>query len=808
MSVCSSSTDCYISCIEATSYTVQPPMSLRIPGDYIVGQGTNGDAMRNTLSPPPSSALGGEIKRNVMATSLNRTNITNDSAGFAQNVGSIFYEWEILAKANEHQAWKDVWQSSGKTSHSMENRQGFYQTKANTPFWRDYATGCLATFKDLRDIPKGFQSGYLPPGTQVHLLELHELLEKPLSSMSTASPCSRILLPILGRNNAPKPLPWNFSQPGQILVAKYRLDQGSLSFSVRDKCVGEGYCIYSVDGYSFLYPGSLQDYTKNYMDKWYWRVTSPRGAYPVEEDRSTNTDSTILRYGSLVQVLNRRQEQCSNKAHLQVEACLWDVETKSYKLVQGWYQESDMFCDKLKALQPLPLAVPIIFQVKIPDGQIVERKKEMHSEKCYFLSFNGLVSVTERAYTRVHRRKQEFDLIRWLAAGCGWFSKYCQDSYYYGNLVAIPLCLDASFNPFSPETYHYRMVCETIQVDMTDERHRMIAKKLAASWPTPPETAPAVEDPSRIFRVIDNMGKANVETVSRVKSNDTTRTSCSSRSETSREPSVLSIDQLRDELSEYSFLSSKSLPLESNDNEGSAHSPFLTNTPIFSPTPNSKPNSLHFAVANGDAVEFQFELRRAIRDDTINDIDAHSRTALDVAALTGQDKFYFQLVEAGAQSCQFYGHEHALTRLVYDETRDSRGWREEILIQYNNILSSKSTTAVEEAPKADAAIPIIQYTNCVSDGFPLEEEEEEGNDNSCLLSVIEDFNSSFDSSHLEEEEDGDDGSSSWFSIQDSNFSSNSLPLVEEETEGDDYSCEWSEPSPLSVSWACEGAFLQ
>lgn len=431
-----------------------PP--IRIPGDFLVMQGIVGaDALVNTLDPPAD--LEDLVRAQVRTSGSNQSNhhslpttSRQVTAEGSQNrldslpapIQTSFERWRARARhdsLHEWQAWK-----------SKLSRQDFHQSEVEECWWRNPQTGCLASFDEIPSLPNNDvgqtvirPTGSLAPGTAVRGLEIYAVAHSMPSSATTTT---QRLLPIAGKR---KLFPWNrqTGSAGEVLVMKYETRPRRESDHKQT-----GYCVYSIDGYSFLYPGSLDDYANLYMKRWYWKVVGSSGldVFCNSPDSQAPPNKVLIPYGSTLEVLGRKFDERTGEKRLSVSVFLWDT-TPGYRKIEGWCRESN---DKGDAVvQPLPCAVPVLFQVIARLGEHLTTDLDTRSRPHLVAPYHSWITVTHRAFTDRPNKAGEFP-ERLRTAGCGWISRKVDREGTISSVVRTE-SWDSWFDPDTPEVFHY-----------------------------------------------------------------------------------------------------------------------------------------------------------------------------------------------------------------------------------------------------------------------------------------------------------------------------------------------------------------
>jgi hypothetical protein len=447
-----------------------PP--IRVPGDFLVSQGLAGDGLRNTLAGAPdwkaritqdlARPTGEDGDGDDEGSDMDMELPDNDDPLLAawsedgkRKAMEAFHAWNRTA---QEQGVADMYRLAVSDSHSDDSNE-------SNCWWRHPATGDLAIFASPPDLVRHTNRlpiiGSLPPGTALQGLEIYTL-GVTNSTHDDNAPDSRAqrksrgtvkLLPVPGQN---KVFPWNrkAATRGEILLLKFKITDAS-SYHEEDAenpPVTEGYVVYSIDGYAFLQPGSVPDYVTHYADPhcWYWKVTGSRGATvnsvtSDDANRRRSEDTVHIPYGSIVMVVKQRLGE-NQQPMLYVVTRLWDTATRAYTPVQGW-------CTAANALQPLPLARPVLYQVTFPVGHLVTEALALDSELRFHAVQGAPLTVIDKAFYIRPGRKTAKE--RMHAAGCGWFSPWASSKFEGKAAVAFPEGCDATFDPREPGVFHY-----------------------------------------------------------------------------------------------------------------------------------------------------------------------------------------------------------------------------------------------------------------------------------------------------------------------------------------------------------------
>lgn len=578
----------------------------------------------------------------------------NDENTWISNLPSIAFQfWQTSdreMRLSELAQWNE-WKADAAT-HAPH----LYQVQAKYPWWRHQETCYLASFASLGDIQGLYlgqksmaaPQGWLEPGTAIQGLELYRL--GPLSVRSQQIPS------VNSNHHQMQQLAWNQHDAtgGEVWVMKYQL----LSQPMQQGYPTEGYCVYQMDNYHFLYPGSLHDHADNYVhpQRWFWKVTQAKGAVPNKltfpVDNQPSEQDVYLPFGTLVQVLDRVPSAkypgnflLKVIAHLATNSSLGSDAVGStnatYQTIEGGFYQFNLDT-KRPIFQPLPMFVPV--QMRLPHGSRISKTLEPPTTDLPPAPPGAHVTVTERAFAYDQRYHRSYQRLR-LADCDGWLSFCTETMYCQGDVVARPVGggFDERFDPRNPGVFFYnvrrnyehrRLAQENPFLSREENNKHCVVKTCAIK--ERPRLAPIAECAPSTQQVVD------VQSIQVFPSSSPTMSS---------------------------FTPQKSCNLQTN-----LRFPLLNSC---------HPSPLHVAVALGDNLACAREADKAAGKNILNQLDKNGHTALDVAALVGRPVLFEIIQERGGESNLFHDNHQGLREMLNQASRDPEASRLQILWEYN-----------------------------------------------------------------------------------------------------------------------------
>ena len=413
--------------------------AIRFPGEFVTLQGLTGDGVANTLEEPHD--LPSAIERRGLHVAPREVHQAS------RYVQACFDRWRQHNRQSAVHEW-NAWAQDAARTPRLSGINNFYQViihqEGKKRWWVDEKTTYLASFSSIPDLSKNafHQNGWLAPGTHIEGLELYNVTNPTIQGEEETSRRNqtRKLLPNEPRGTTGKNriCPWNrLNRAGEILMMSYKV-------SPREGYDGpqRGFCVYSIDGYPFVQPGSLRDYAENYANHecWYWKVTRARGI---------TVGADVVPYGALVEVHGRKRYQDFWSYNI-VAFVYNEPQPRGYKRIEGILNEP---IDST-AILPLPFAVPVLYEVVIPGGAKIWDGRT--GECRFYAREDGILTVTRRELFdgRVNANCME----RLYVAGCGWISTKRRWGHWKGKTVLVSAVIDQNFLPRKPEAFHYSYV--------------------------------------------------------------------------------------------------------------------------------------------------------------------------------------------------------------------------------------------------------------------------------------------------------------------------------------------------------------
>jgi Zinc finger, C3HC4 type (RING finger) len=238
-----------------------------------------------------------------------------------------------------------------------------------------------------------------------------------------------------------------------------------------------GYCVLSVDGYSFLGPGLPHHYIPGGMNLtntsgevqleqrnvdddhhyWYWRVKCLEGAFVRDGIDLTAKHVATIPYGSLVRVL-RKTVNAMALSRLQIEAILYHEHDEDHgfypQYITGWISEflNPLSGQRGPIVLPLPFPSPALFQVTLSNGAVIRSDIELSSPVIGHAPCDAVLSVTGCVYTEQPKDKC---VVRYrLAGNGGYVSVRLNLNPPEDRRVAQYVGMDTSFHPDQPGLFH------------------------------------------------------------------------------------------------------------------------------------------------------------------------------------------------------------------------------------------------------------------------------------------------------------------------------------------------------------------
>lgn len=215
----------------------------------------------------------------------------------------------------------------------------------------------------------------------------------------------------------------------------------------------QGYIVFSVNRYRFLFPGMLSALLSD--RQWLWRVSCPVGAFVRKGLELSTQHITTVPYGSLVHV-KRKAINAMGLSRLQVEVFVPpESESKDPEMVLGWCSEylNPLSGQRGKIAQPLPLPVPAVYCVMLKEGAIIRDGVELSSQEIGHAPEGSLVSITSRAFTE-HPTEDCVERLR-IAGNGGWISRKLNNPPPLDLVIVKLIELDGEFEPNAPWAFHF-----------------------------------------------------------------------------------------------------------------------------------------------------------------------------------------------------------------------------------------------------------------------------------------------------------------------------------------------------------------
>ena len=254
-----------------------------------------------------------------------------------------------------------------------------------------------------------------------------------------------------------------------------------------------GYCVLSIDGYSFAGPGLPHHYIPGgrrprhvdqlpprpnslhhsnphsaLLDGWYWRVMCIEGAYVRNGIDLTAHHVATIPYGSLVRVL-RKSINAMGLSRLQIEAMYYSSTSNGNKndsdrpqYITGWISE---FLNPLSGQRgpialPLPFPAPALYEVSLPEGAVIRSDVELSSPIIGHAPFGTVVSVIGCTFTE---QPKDRCIARFrLAGNGGYMNVHLNLPSPHDSPVVQFVGMDDEFNPNDPKAFHCRSVQKNI----------------------------------------------------------------------------------------------------------------------------------------------------------------------------------------------------------------------------------------------------------------------------------------------------------------------------------------------------------
>ena len=401
--------------------------NIEVPGEFTVCQGLVGDGLLNTLEETPDF-----------------THVPPNSNETSPEFNLAKEQWEKNRADHAKTSALEAWQMMRISTSSQANKfiPILFHVKPSERWWIDPETCKLRMFPTLPEpIPENSNQpcGTLAPGTTIVARELYtfeKFLNEGVRYKSLGSFKKSMIGNFLGRNE-PCSLPKEHRPRAGII--QYLLINAPL----------KGYIVWSVDGYTLLSPGSpgASFYTGS---SWYWKVTCVDGCFIRADKNLSSPHQATLPYGSHVQVL-RKEVNEAGLSRLKVRG-----ENAYGQKVEGWSSEflNPLSGQRGPILQPLPLAVPVLYQVILGWGACVRRDVELTSQVVKTLPKNTETPIVGRCYT-------EFP-----ASGCLTRFTLAPGKAYASLVLNVPGNpviwkplgkIDAEFDPENAALYHWQL---------------------------------------------------------------------------------------------------------------------------------------------------------------------------------------------------------------------------------------------------------------------------------------------------------------------------------------------------------------